>query len=171
MLIELIIATLDQKSIVANLLELYAYDFTQYCNFDLGDDGFYGYEHLDLYWIDPKRIPYLIKVDGKWAGLVLIQQGSHLNTDSTPWDIAEFFIMSRYRRQGLGTDVAHQLWNKYQGHWQVRVLEGNPRACLFWHKTIQSFTKINQPLQHTQIKAITGGSINSDQELYHYEYK
>ena len=44
MQVELIKATIEQKPLLANLLELYAYDFTEFCDFDIGDDGFYGYE-------------------------------------------------------------------------------------------------------------------------------
>ncbi|MGE3919986.1 MAG: hypothetical protein AB7F64_03410 [Gammaproteobacteria bacterium] len=46
MQIEVVKATIDQKPLLANLLELYTYDFTEFCDFDIGDDGLYGYEHL-----------------------------------------------------------------------------------------------------------------------------
>ena len=48
--LKLIKADMTQKPIVANLLELYAYDFTEFCDFDIGDDGFYGYANLSKYW-------------------------------------------------------------------------------------------------------------------------
>ena len=67
MQVEVIKATIEQKSVLANLLELYAYDFTEFCDFDIGDDGFYGYERLPLYWTEPTRFPYLIYVDKKIA--------------------------------------------------------------------------------------------------------
>lgn len=40
--IEVIPAKKEQESIMANLLELYAYDFTEFFDFDIGDNGFMG---------------------------------------------------------------------------------------------------------------------------------
>ena len=65
MQVQVVKATIEQKPVLANLLELYAYDFTEFCDFDVGDDGFYGYERLPLYWTEPTRFPYLIYVDKK----------------------------------------------------------------------------------------------------------
>ena len=68
-------ATIDQKPVLANLIELYTYDFTEDNDFDIGDDGFYSYKYLPLYWCMPNRFPYIIYIDDKIAGFVLIQQG------------------------------------------------------------------------------------------------
>jgi len=47
--LELVKASIEQKPILANLLELYAYDFTEHFDFEIGGDGFYGYKDLPLY--------------------------------------------------------------------------------------------------------------------------
>lgn len=140
--LELVKATVDQKPILANLLELYAYDFTEYCNFDIGDDGFYGYEKLSLYWTDNNRLPYLIYYDKKIAGFVLLQKGSPISDNRTVWDISEFFIMKKYKRQGLGTKVAINIWTQFKGSWQVRVLIENDIACTFWLQAIKNFISV-----------------------------
>ncbi len=139
--LEIVKATLEQQPILANLLELYAYDFTGSQNFDIGDHGFYGYKYLPLYWTDPNRIPYLIYVEKKIAGFVLIQKGSPISTDQTVWDISEFFIMRKYKRQGIGTLVAFKVWQQFKGAWQVRVLIENKTAGVFWLQAIKKFTQ------------------------------
>ncbi|HCA89133.1 MAG: GNAT family N-acetyltransferase [Legionellaceae bacterium] len=131
MQLELMSATIEQKPILANLLELYAYDFTEFFHFDIGDNGFYGYKYLPLYWIEPTRFPYLIYVNNKIAGFILVQQGSPISPDSTVWDIAEFFVMKRYKNQGIGTLAACNIWKQFKGQWQVRVLVCNTIACKF----------------------------------------
>lgn len=138
--LELIKASLNEKPILANLLELYAYDFTEFCDFDIGDNGFYGYEYLPLYWTEPTRFPYLIYVNQKIAGFVLVQKGSPISEDSNVWDIAEFFVMKRYKEQGIGTATALKVWEQFKGCWQVRVLLSNPIACKFWLQAIKKFT-------------------------------
>ena len=57
MQVQVVKATIEQKPVLANLLELYAYDFTEFCDFDIGDDGFYGYERLPLYWTEVVSSP------------------------------------------------------------------------------------------------------------------
>ena len=141
--VEIIKATIEQKPILANLLEIYTYELcrTTLKPFDIGDNGFYGYKYLPLYWNDSNRFPYLIYIDKKIAGFVLIWKGSPIATDSQDvWDIAEFWIMHKYQRQRFGTKVAHTVWGQFKGNWQVRVLVDNQPANLFWLQAIDLFT-------------------------------
>jgi predicted acetyltransferase len=139
MQLELIKATIEQKPVLANLLELYAYEFTEFCDFDIGENGFYGYEYLPLYWTEPTRFPYLIYINKKIAGFILVQKGSPISKDPTVWDISEIFVMKKYKQQGVGTAAVFKVWEQFKGLWQVRVLVGNPIACSFWHKAIKKF--------------------------------
>src|SRR5579862_2852405 len=95
--LEVIPAALQQETILANLLELYAHDFSEFHEIELGEDGRFGYMHLPLYWREPNRHPFLVRVDGKLAGFVLVKQ-----TSEAVWDMAEFFIVRGYRRRGIG---------------------------------------------------------------------
>ena len=152
MQVEVIKATIEQKTVLANLLELYAYDFTEFCDFDIGDDGFYGYERLPLYWTEPTRFPYLIYVDKKIAGFILVQQGSPISDDTTVWDISEFFVMKKYKRHGVGTAAALKIWKQFKGLWQIRVLVSNPIACSFWLRAIKNFTLVAPAKTEATIK-------------------
>jgi predicted acetyltransferase len=139
MQLEVVKATIEQRPILANLLELYAYDLTELWSFDIGDDGFYGYESLPLYWTESTRFPYLIYVNKKIAGFVLVQKGSPISNDTEVWDMAEFFVIKIYKRQGVGTAAALKVWEQFKGPWQVRVLVDNSFACQFWLQAIQKF--------------------------------
>jgi predicted acetyltransferase len=148
MKLELIKATIEQKPVLANLLELYAYEFTEFCDFDIGDNGLYEYEYLPLYWTEPTRYPYLIYLNKKIAGFILVQKGSPISEEPTVWDISEFFVMKKYKQQGVGTAAALKVWEQFKGSWQVRVLISNPIACLFWRQAIKKFTAI-EPIKTT----------------------
>jgi predicted acetyltransferase len=137
--IELVPAAPDQESIVANLLELYAHDFSEFHPLELGADGRFGYKPLPLYWSEPDRYPFLIKVDGSLAGLVLVKSESEVSGSEAVWDVAEFFIVRAYRRRGIGMQVAHQVWRTFPGSWQVRVMESNRAASNFWRRAIAAF--------------------------------
>ena len=137
--IELVPAAPDQQAVLANLLELYAHDFSEFHEIELGTDGRFGYKDLPLYWHDPGRRPFLVRADGRLAGLVLVKKGSELSGDQTVWDMAEFFIVRRYRRRGIGTCVAHEVWRRFPGCWEVRIMESNRSAHVFWARAIAAF--------------------------------
>ena len=138
--IELIPVGPDQAPVLANLLELYAHDFSELHEIELGEDGRFGYKYLPLYWREPDRRPFLVRVNHKLAGLVLVKKGSELSGNEAVWDMAEFFIVRRYRRRGIGTSVAHEVWRQVPGLWEVRVMESNHSAHLFWAHAISAFT-------------------------------
>ena len=152
MQIKLVKASIKQKPILANLLELYAYDFTEFCDFDIDNDGFYGYPYLPLYWTEETRFPYLIYVNKKIAGFVLVQKGSPISDNTTVWDISEFFVMKKYKQLGVGTAAALKIWEEFKGPWQVRVLAGNQNACSFWPHAIKKFTSKIPTKTKTKIK-------------------
>jgi predicted acetyltransferase len=119
---ELISAPLEQEPILANLLQLYAHDFSEFHNVELGLDGRFVYKQLPLYWSEPNRHPFLIRVDDKLAGFVLVKKGSEISGNDTVWDMAEFFVIRGYRRHGIGTLIAHEVWKRFSGKWEVRVM-------------------------------------------------
>jgi predicted acetyltransferase len=119
---------------------LYAYDFSEFHGIEIGSDGRFGYTHLPLYWSEADRHPFLVRIDGRLAGLVLVRRGSEVSGDATAWDMAEFFVLRGYRRRGIGTQVAHQIWKQFPGRWEVRVMESNLSAFHFWLNAISEFT-------------------------------
>ena len=129
-----------EQQVLANLLELYAHDFSAIADLHLGQDGRYGYSRLEQYWTDPTRLPFLVWIDGRPAGFALIGRGSEISGDPEVWDVSEFFVVRRHRRCGVGAAVAHQLWRRLPGRWEVRVMENNLPALAFWAVAVRDFT-------------------------------
>ncbi len=134
-----------QEPVLANLLQLYAHDFSEFHDVELENDGRFCYQQLPLYWREPNRHPFLVRVDDKLAGFVLVKQGSEISVNESAWDIAEFFVLRAYRRRGVGTQAAHAIWRRFPGPWEVRVIESNHPARLFWQRAISSFTGFTIP--------------------------
>ena len=152
MKIEVTKTLLEHKSILTNLLELYAYDFSEFCDFDIGPDGLYGYEHLPLYWTDPNRYPHLIYVDGLLAGFILIQKGSSIVGGEDVWDVTEFFVLRKYRRKKVGSMAALDVWSRFKGQWQVRVLSKNKKAQAFWLQAVGRFAGSKNIPMNVEVK-------------------
>jgi predicted acetyltransferase len=140
--VEVVMATADEQPIIANLLELYAYDFSEIVHLELDSNGRFGYVNLPLYWQESNRYPFLVRVNGNLAGFVFLRKGSEVSGDENVWDVTEFFIVRGYRRHHVGTRVAHELWGKFPGLWEVRVTEKNTLAQDFWSRAIASFMGI-----------------------------
>ncbi|MBA4179393.1 MAG: GNAT family N-acetyltransferase [Anaerolinea sp.] len=137
MTVELEPVAYTHKPVLRRLLELYLYDFTEFTGDDLNEHGEFGYRYLDHYWVpnpDDQRFPFLIRVDGKLAGcaLVRLRRGRY--------SMAEFFVMRRYRRGGVGAQAAKAVFARFPGDWEVWQLPSNLPAQAFWRKVINEVT-------------------------------
>lgn len=137
--VEIIPATKAHKRVLRQLFELYAHDFSPMTGADVNeatgmwtDDGF-----LATAWNDPHFHPYLLKVDGKWAGFAWVEKGSYIRPDEDEhWLMEEFFIMRKYRHQGIGEWFARALFARHAGVWEVGEIQENVDAQRFWRKVI-----------------------------------
>lgn len=134
-------ADLGEKAVLGNLLELYLYDFSEFDGGEVGPDGLYGYDYLDLYWTEAGRHPFLIRVDDQLAGFVLVNRHNYLPTQQNAHAIGEFYMMKKYRRRGVGEKVAVQIFQLFPGKWEVAELAENLPAQQFWRKVIGRFTQ------------------------------
>jgi predicted acetyltransferase len=135
-------ATPADVGLLSNLLELYVHDLSAAFAIELGPDGRFGYPYLDRYWAEPeRRFPFLIRRGARVVGFVLAMRGSPVTDDPDVFDIAEFFVLRRYRRHGVGRHAAALLWGRFAGKWIVRVSEGNPGALQFWAGVIAELTR------------------------------
>ena len=129
------------KIILSNLLQLYLYDFSEFKDFPLNEHGLYSYKYLDHQWTDDFRRPLIVKVDDEIAGSALLM--IDVSTDITVFSqakktnvISEFFIMKKFRRKGIGKQLALYLFDEYEGIWEVRQTYGNRPAYSFWKTAI-----------------------------------
>lgn len=141
MKIELVPVPEEQREILAHLIELYEYDFSEYENSDVNSYGLYGYSYLDYYWTEHNRYAYFIKVDDKFAGFVMICGFCYVSKEPNTLFLSEFFVMKKYRRQGIGLWAAREALKKHPGKWELTVHPNNPISHSFWEKVIASITK------------------------------
>ena len=131
----------EMAPILENLLELYIHELSAIFAVDIGPDGRFGYDKLPLYWAEPAtRHAFVIRCGGGLAGFALATRGSPASDDPDAFDVAEFFVLRRFRRTAVGRRAAALLWNSLPGNWVVRVAEGNVAALSFWKHAIASYT-------------------------------
>ena len=144
--IEIIPVLEEEKSILAHLIELYEYDFSEYENTDVNSLGLYGYSYLDYYWTEDRRYAYFIKVDGKLAGFVMVCGHCYVSKDKDTLFLSEFFVMRKYRKLGIGKHAAKKVFNKHKGKWELTVHPKNPVSIKFWTNVIQECVGENYEL-------------------------
>ncbi|WP_426593360.1 GNAT family N-acetyltransferase [Cellulomonas sp. McL0617] len=110
-------------------MEFYAYDWSEFDDRDVDEHGEFGYRWLDHYWTDEDRHAFLIRAEGKLAGFALVRQEQRT-------EMAEFFVLRRYRRRGVGAAAATALFHSYPGPWEVTQRLTNPAATAFWRRAI-----------------------------------
>ncbi len=138
MKLDIVVALPQEKPIVQRMLELYQYDLSPFTHADLNEDGKFGYAYLDHYWTEPGRYPFLAKLSGRLVGFALVN--THHYLPESEYSMAEFFMMQRYRGQGLGQQFATHVFEQHRGVWEVRQLPGNARATSFWKRLIEDYT-------------------------------
>ena len=131
--------TVGQKEILRNLLEKYNYEFSQYDGADINDLGLYGYSYLDNYWTEKGRWAFFLKADGKLAGFAMVNDYPEAG-DPLDYCMSEFFVMYKYRRCGLGTWAAYELFRRFPGLWQLKRTPRNESSVVFWDKVVSGFT-------------------------------
>jgi predicted acetyltransferase len=122
-------AQLQDKAVIRQFLEFNAYEFSRFDGADLDPHGRFGYRFLDHYWTEPDTHPFLITVDARLAGTALLRAGP-------PHSMAEFLVMPKYRRTGVGTAAARQVFARFAGEWEVHEVPGNAVAVEFWREAI-----------------------------------
>jgi predicted acetyltransferase len=127
--------------LVDNLLQLYIHDLSAlFPHVELGEDGRYRYPFLASYFDGaPGRRAFVIRVAGSLAGLALAKQGSPVLPDARVWDVAELFVLRRFRGSGVGRAAALRVWEVLGGDWTVRVANKNAPALAFWRRAVTGY--------------------------------
>lgn len=138
----LIAATKDDRPILEHLWSFYVYDLTRSCGHKQGwqnpTDLLFTSTCVRDYFNDPKSQIFSIKVDDEYAGFVMVKQPDFL--PDVDWFLSEFYIISKFQREGVGQAAAVEIFNRLKGEWALGVLPENVLAYAFWQKILSSFT-------------------------------
>jgi predicted acetyltransferase len=138
MKIEITQATVDDKPVLRRMLEFSGYELSPFEDRDLNPHGEFGYPYLDHYWKEEGCHAFLVRVDGKLAGFAMVN--THHYTPDAQFSMAEFLIMRRFQRQGIGKAVAFEVFSRFQGTWEVHQLRKHAGAQQFWRTVVAEFT-------------------------------
>lgn len=153
--IQLVPASTDDCPVIQNLGRFYVYDMSEYLGFEPGwevpKDGLFECIDFKKYWETKDAFPFLIQYKDEIVGFVVIDKKG--SDDSIDFNVAQFFILRKFKNKGIGRHVAITCFEKFKGTWEVMVIPGNEGAYKFWQSTIKlytknDFTEYQRPIKH-----------------------
>ena len=131
-------ATAGEFRVVSRMLQLYLHDLSETDGEDLQASGCFLYPWLPDFWRKANHAAFVFREDGKYAGFALVDDDVVLPGGER--SIEEFFVLRKFRRQGVGRRAATALFRALPGRWEVGHGMTNARADAFWREVIGSFT-------------------------------
>ena len=61
--------------------------------------------------------------------------------DNAYCSLSSIFIKNEYRRQGIGKNVMFQLFKKFVGSWEIKLIANSETVELFFEKVIKEYTR------------------------------
>lgn len=131
----------EHAELIRNLYQFYAYESSDWEQEDVEADGrFYIHEaHLARYWQEPQWSANLILVDGFIAGFLLIERSELPGLEAL--ELADLFILKKYRRQGIGRALATQVLTSGEEDWLVRFYGQDEMALAFWRSVLDELPR------------------------------
>jgi len=98
-------------------------------------------EFLAGWFNDPTAHPFVILADGERAGFALVARPPEFPRRTADFRMAEFFVVGRVRRRGVGAGAATLLFTRFAGQWEVVEDEYNRPALAFWRSVIRRYAQ------------------------------
>lgn len=134
----------ERRHVVERLMQLYLYELSEYTEAELDSNGCYAYRYLPLYWQEETRYPLICELRGVVVGFALVRY------EAPYYEMAEFFILRRYRRQQVGRRFATMVFQTFPGSWRICQLVRNTPAQAFWRNIIPKYEEYREVEQVCQ---------------------
>ncbi|WP_442600514.1 GNAT family N-acetyltransferase [Paenibacillus sp. KN14-4R] len=131
----------NDKHIFRQLMTLFLHDLSEF-NSDLEinqSNGLFEFDVLDWLFEKEGLTPFFIRIDDKIIGFILLQSGPFSNQEFADYVLNSFFIMKKYRRQGLGREACKVFFKQLPGRYAISQIKTNTPAIQFWKNVYKSF--------------------------------
>ena len=128
-------ASAADRQWLTNVYPFYLHDLSEFDEhyYTLNERGLWEPDHLPSWLQDDTDHPLVIRQSETRVGFALVNEApSAYILPGCRFRLAEFFILKRYRRTGIGLRAAQALFDRFRGRWQLSVLARNAPAIAFW---------------------------------------
>lgn len=132
MKVEIVPIKPQDKPRLINLMQYYFYESSAFDGEDPQPDGrFYvDPEYINQYWQTPGWEGHFICLEDNVIGFVLVEAQTLVAKEGR--ELSDLFILTKYRRLGIGTAIVNHFIQPETGQWEVHVAKGDELADAFW---------------------------------------
>lgn len=106
-------------------------DLAEFRDFEVQADGRYRDDRLRTYLAYEEHWPFLVRSEGAIVGFALVRKSK-----PETYVIGEFFILSEFRRNGVGGSAVSEILQKFVDNWEIPFQNDNSKAAAFWRRII-----------------------------------
>jgi predicted acetyltransferase len=128
---------------LSNVYPLYLHDLSEFDKtfYQLDERGRWAPDHLQFWLTEETAHPLVIRAASRSVGFAFVGKAPFkYMTPGMDYHLAEFFILRRYRRTGLGRRAAMAIFDALPGWWELEEIPANVGAIRFWRKVIGEYT-------------------------------
>lgn len=130
-------AEADDFPALQQLLELYQYELSDIWPQDLDAEARYGYD-LSRHVKAERFFAHVAQEGTQYAGFALVAPAAVTRNEG--WWMEQFFVLRRYRKSGVGLQLARHVFHSHPGLWEVGQMPANAAARAFWRTVIGAVT-------------------------------
>jgi len=137
--VTLVAATQADRTVLDNLFQYYLYEMSDFLSLSVGTHGRFSYNpaQIDHYLQRDDHYPFLIYADDELAGFSLLRR---YPSEPDCYDIGQFFVLRKFKGQGVGRAAFNLSVSRFPGRWITRVLKENRAALRFWTAVVSEYT-------------------------------
>ena len=129
-----------KKHVLYRLLQYSLFEESLTDQNDMDEDGVFAYKWLEDYFTEEDREAFFIKEQGTEKLLGFVMVNTYVQRWESGHSIAEFMVLPKFRRTGVGKQAARACFDRYPGNWEVSPSLGSGQAYEFWKSVIRKYT-------------------------------
>ena len=148
---------------LTNVYPFYLHDLSEFDAgyYRLNDRGLWEPDHLPDWLSNDVQHSLIILAGGQHASFALVGKApfAHM-TPGFDYHMAEFFILRKLRRTGIGGAAAVAVFDRFPGSWEVTEMPRNAAAVRFWRRVIGEYTGghfEDAPIEGSERQIFTAG--------------
>lgn len=121
----------NDRPVIWNLFQFYCYDTSAEDQCDVDANGLYSLsaDYFAQYWTRPGWQAHLLRWNDSIAGFALVETSEAV---AGAMELADLFVLNRFRRRGIGQQVARHFMSTRQVPWTVVIFDEALDAQAFW---------------------------------------
>jgi predicted acetyltransferase len=127
---------------LTNVFPLYLHDLSEFdiTYYTLDDRGVWMPDHRMSWLEDDGDHPLIVLDSGRRVGFALVNQAPSPHVGrGMDFRMAEFFVLRRHRRDGIGRRAVVALFDRFRGKWEITELPRNTAAIAFWRRVVGAY--------------------------------